>query len=139
MRVHARACRPGTLLPLPVAHGEGRFTSREPGRDGARWRARARCRCATRTPTARWRRRFPDNPNGAEAAAAAVCNARGNVLAMMPHPERAQDLGALSRATGRRVGASAATAALDGAARSRARRGPGLALFEGLRRHLEEA
>ena len=31
---------------------------------------------------------FPDAPNGAEAAAAALCNAAGNVLAMMPHPER---------------------------------------------------
>ena len=41
---------------------------------------------------------FPANPNGAEEAAAAVCNARGNVLAIMPHPERAQDIGAVSRA-----------------------------------------
>jgi hypothetical protein len=33
---------------------------------------------------------------GAEQAAAAVCDARGTVLAVMPHPERAADLGALS-------------------------------------------
>ena len=32
---------------------------------------------------------FPEAPNGAEQAAAAICNAQGNVLAMMPHPELA--------------------------------------------------
>ena len=82
--------------------------------------------------------RFPDNPNGAEAAVAAVCNGRGNVLAMMPHPERAQDP---RRAPARDRGS------LGGAPRARGERGrttlgepgPGLTLFEGLRRHLEEA
>jgi phosphoribosylformylglycinamidine (FGAM) synthase-like amidotransferase family enzyme len=37
-------------------------------------------------------RGWPDNPNGSEANAAGVTNARGNVLALMPHPERAQSL-----------------------------------------------
>ena len=37
-----------------------------------------------------------------EAAAAAVCNARGNVLAIMPHPERAQRSRPVSRAVVRR-------------------------------------
>ena len=32
---------------------------------------------------------FPTNPNGSRHNLAAVCNARGNVMAMMPHPERA--------------------------------------------------
>jgi len=31
---------------------------------------------------------FPINPNGSAANLAAVCNAAGNVMAMMPHPER---------------------------------------------------
>lgn len=35
--------------------------------------------------------RYVDNPNGAMADAAAVCNAAGNVVGMMPHPERASD------------------------------------------------
>ena len=29
------------------------------------------------------------NPNGSTAAIAGVCNAAGNVLGLMPHPERA--------------------------------------------------
>ncbi len=138
---------PGTLLPLPVAHGEGRFTARDPGRVAA-------LVAAGQTPlryaaadggiaTA-----FPDNPNGSEEAVAAVCNPEGNVLALMPHPERAQDLGALSRAVGgawaaRREArldeaAPVATAIADvGPARGAGDEpGPGLALFEGLSRHL---
>ena len=151
--VFTRALEPGTVLPLPVAHGEGRFVARDPGRIPALARAgQAPLRyCAAGGGPAR---AFPENPNGAESALAAVCNAAGNVLAMMPHPERAQDLGALSRAIGgqwraRRESASppwrvaaggvvsAATAVAGVECDSNA--GPGLALFSGLARHLEEA
>ncbi|HEY2954628.1 MAG TPA: phosphoribosylformylglycinamidine synthase I [Candidatus Eisenbacteria bacterium] len=131
--VFTRALAPGTVLPLPVAHGEGRFTAREPGRVRALVRAgQAPLRYATARGTVA--REFPANPNGSEAAVAAVCNAGGNVLALMPHPERAQDLGALSRAVAGEWGASRARAA-GGAADH----GPGLALFAGLARHLAEA
>lgn len=34
---------------------------------------------------------FPINPNGAVYNIAGVCNPRGNVLALMPHPERVED------------------------------------------------
>ena len=34
---------------------------------------------------------FPTNPNGSMHNLAAVCNARGNVMAMMPHPERTEN------------------------------------------------
>jgi phosphoribosylformylglycinamidine synthase len=36
-------------------------------------------------------REFPTNPNGSVHNLAAVCNARGNVMAMMPHPERTEN------------------------------------------------
>ncbi|MFI5081966.1 MAG: phosphoribosylformylglycinamidine synthase subunit PurQ, partial [Streptosporangiales bacterium] len=32
-----------------------------------------------------------DNPNGSAAAIAGVCNAEGNVVGLMPHPEHAVD------------------------------------------------
>jgi len=32
---------------------------------------------------------FPTNPNGAIYNIAAICNKKGNVMAIMPHPERA--------------------------------------------------
>ena len=34
---------------------------------------------------------FPTNPNGSMYNLAAVCNAQGNVMAMMPHPERTEN------------------------------------------------
>ena len=33
--------------------------------------------------------KFPTNPNGAMHNIAAICNKKGNVMAIMPHPERA--------------------------------------------------
>lgn len=129
-----RGLEPGTLLPLPIAHAEGRFTSREPGRMEALGRAGQvplRYAHADGTPASD----YPANPNGAEAAAAAVCNPRGNVLALMPHPERAQDAGAIARAI---AGPWAERRERDAAAGAQVE-GPGLMIFEGLRRHLKEA
>src|SRR5581483_9916044 len=31
---------------------------------------------------------YPANPNGSPGAIAGVCNAQGNVMGMMPHPDR---------------------------------------------------
>ena len=35
--------------------------------------------------------KYADNPNGSARDIAGICNAEGNVLGMMPHPERAVD------------------------------------------------
>jgi phosphoribosylformylglycinamidine synthase subunit PurQ / glutaminase len=35
--------------------------------------------------------RYLDNPNGSVDGIAAVCNERGNVMGLMPHPEHAVD------------------------------------------------
>ena len=131
--VFTRGLSPATLLPLPVAHGEGRFTSADPDRMKSLERAgQIPLRYATVEGEAP--RGFPDNPNGAEADAAAVCNAAGNVLALMPHPERAQDLGGVGRRVGGEWGAKRDAALERGEVDAE---GPGLALFHGLRRHLE--
>ncbi|MGI8913582.1 MAG: phosphoribosylformylglycinamidine synthase I [Chloroflexota bacterium] len=78
----------GEIVELPVAHGEGRFITEAPdvleqlvaGQQIPFVYARADGEPATE---------YPDNPNGSVYAAAAVCNAAGNVMALMPHPERA--------------------------------------------------
>jgi len=133
--VFTRRLEPGTSLPLPVAHGEGRFTSREPGRVEA-------LVTAGQVPLryvqhgGRIADSFPANPNGAEAAAAAVCNGQGNVMALMPHPERAQDLGSLPAAVEGTWGRARADSRLKSEHQAP---GPGLLLFEGLKRHLMEA
>jgi phosphoribosylformylglycinamidine synthase len=74
-------------FPMPVGHGEGRFTGdaglfaklAEAGQIPLRY-VRADGGVASE---------FPANPNGSLQAAAALSNAQGNVVAMMPHPERA--------------------------------------------------
>ncbi len=135
--IFTRHLKKGTLLPLQVGHGEGRFVSAVKGRLAALKRS-GQTPLVYATPGGRLARGYPDNPNGSEGAVAAVCNERGNVLAMMPHPDRAQSLAALPPAIAgawhdRREQARAGSAAtlLDA-------RGPGLLLFEGLFRHLEE-
>jgi phosphoribosylformylglycinamidine synthase len=32
--------------------------------------------------------KYPDNPNGSTDAIAGICNCTGNVLGLMPHPEK---------------------------------------------------
>ena len=135
--VFTRRLPPGTLLPMPVAHGEGRFTAASPavleellagGQVPLRY-ADTRGEPATG---------YPENPNGSEVAAAAVCNARGNVLAMMPHPERVAELGAVARTVGGDWGARRDAALAAGGAAPFAP-SPGMSLFVGLRAHLEDA
>jgi phosphoribosylformylglycinamidine synthase I len=135
--VFTRGLEPGTLIPLPVAHGEGRFVSRDSSllsalaRDG-QMPFRYVSAAGEEDPP------FPDNPNGSEHAAAAVSNPQGNVLAIMPHPERAQDLGQVGRAVAG-PWADRRDRALDsGDADAAGRPGPGLLLFDALRRHFEE-
>jgi phosphoribosylformylglycinamidine synthase len=85
------AFAPGERVPLPMAHGEGRFTARDPARL-PELSARGQVPFAYAGAEGPARLAWPANPNGAEADAAGVTNARGNVLALMPHPERAARL-----------------------------------------------
>ncbi|WP_067622633.1 phosphoribosylformylglycinamidine synthase subunit PurQ [Alicyclobacillus acidiphilus] len=70
------AYRPGERIRIPIAHGEGRYYADET----LRQRLAADGRIAFR---------YADNPNGSVDAIAGVLNDRGNVLGLMPHPERA--------------------------------------------------
>ncbi|HTE57801.1 MAG TPA: phosphoribosylformylglycinamidine synthase I [Verrucomicrobiae bacterium] len=94
LRVEASACAfanpitmGGDYVELPSAHGEGQFLQPTPdeykkladqgqivfrycGEDGE--------------PTAG----FPDNPNGSPGGITGICDPSGNILGMMPHPER---------------------------------------------------
>jgi phosphoribosylformylglycinamidine synthase subunit PurQ / glutaminase len=74
------------LLAMPMAHGEGRFKSRDAG---IAERFGEYVALTYRTPLGRPAEEFPWNPNGSLCAAAGITNRAGNVLAIMPHPERA--------------------------------------------------
>jgi phosphoribosylformylglycinamidine synthase subunit PurQ / glutaminase len=74
------------VFPLPVAHGEGKFV---PASDTV-YRALAKNgQIVLRYADARGHRAgYPWNPNGSYDGVAGICNASGNVMGLMPHPER---------------------------------------------------
>jgi phosphoribosylformylglycinamidine synthase len=61
---------------LPINHFEGNYTCDE-------------ATLAQLEDQQRVVLRYADNPNGSVAAIAGVTNERGNVVGLMPHPERA--------------------------------------------------
>jgi phosphoribosylformylglycinamidine synthase I len=72
-----RGLDPQTELLMVAAHAEGRFTGEPAYFDGLEERGRIVFRYRGRAH------------NGSMHAAAGICNDDGNVLALMPHPERA--------------------------------------------------
>jgi phosphoribosylformylglycinamidine synthase I len=70
------------ILPIPINHGEGRFVFSAPIPDSA-------SRFVYCDENGKVSPDFPINPNGAQGNVAGITNAKGNVMAMMPHPERA--------------------------------------------------
>ncbi|MCO5296292.1 MAG: phosphoribosylformylglycinamidine synthase subunit PurQ [Fimbriimonadaceae bacterium] len=73
------------VLGIPVAHGEGRYVCDE----ATLKRLQDEDRIAFRYVGPRGESGREHNPNGSVDAIAGVLNARGNVLGLMPHPERA--------------------------------------------------
>jgi phosphoribosylformylglycinamidine synthase subunit PurQ / glutaminase len=74
-------------LRLPVAHGEGRFVA---AAETLRM-LESEGRVVLRYVAATERSPFQPNPNGSANHIAGICNAEGNVVGIMPHPERAAD------------------------------------------------
>ena len=78
----------GEVIPVPMAHAEGRFTTADPRvLQSVEERGLAAFRYVRYDGALA--EGYPANPNGALADLAGVCNPAGNVLALMPHPERA--------------------------------------------------
>ncbi|MBU0628560.1 MAG: phosphoribosylformylglycinamidine synthase I [Nanoarchaeota archaeon] len=78
----------GEVMNVPIAHGEGRFATKDEtlvryllANDQLLFRY-----C---DETGNIADKFPANPNGSLINIAGIVNKKGNVLAMMPHPERA--------------------------------------------------
>jgi len=79
------ACEPGQVLRVPISHGEGRYHADEATVDDLESSGRV----AFRYCTAAGEIAPEANPNGSARSIAGIVNERGNVLGMMPHPERA--------------------------------------------------
>ena len=82
-----RGVATGSVLKLPIAHGEGRYTAPPEALDALERDGRIVFRYCD-----------PDgaitdgaNPNGSQANIAGIMSAGGNVVGLMPHPERAAE------------------------------------------------
>ena len=75
----------GEVLEIPVSHGEGRFVASEETLDTLEREQRVVFRyvASDGSPAGRF------NPNGSMRDIAGIVNPAGNVIGMMPHPERA--------------------------------------------------
>ena len=77
----------GAHMRVPIAHGEGRYTADAAALDRLEGEGRVVFRYAGGPADAdEWW-----SPNGSMRAIAGIVNEAGNVLGMMPHPERAVD------------------------------------------------
>ncbi len=74
----------GQILQIPIAHGEGCYRASP----DVLQELEARQRILFRYCNPEGEVVAEANPNGSSHAIAGICNARGNVLGMMPHPER---------------------------------------------------
>jgi phosphoribosylformylglycinamidine synthase I len=80
-------CKQGEVLQIPIAHGDGNYFAEEETikrlEDGGQIVFRYCDRFGATTEEA--------NPNGSIGNIAGIINQRGNILGLMPHPERAAD------------------------------------------------
>ncbi|MBP7549766.1 MAG: phosphoribosylformylglycinamidine synthase subunit PurQ [Gemmatimonadaceae bacterium] len=83
--VFTNAARAGSLLTMPIAHGDGRYTADDATLDRLEGEGRVAFRYVDATGAAT----AAANPNGAMRNIAGVTNESGTVVGMMPHPERA--------------------------------------------------
>jgi phosphoribosylformylglycinamidine synthase len=74
----------GTVLRMPIAHGEGRYLIDAEGQERLTQERQIVFRYCTPEGTLS----ADANPNGSTAHIAGICNRAGNVVGLMPHPER---------------------------------------------------
>jgi len=79
--------RPGEVITLPIAHGEGSYYADADTLKALEDNRQVLFRYCSADGTSD----SANNPNGSLENIAGICNLQGNVLGMMPHPERAAD------------------------------------------------
>ncbi|MEW6321584.1 MAG: phosphoribosylformylglycinamidine synthase subunit PurQ [Acidobacteriota bacterium] len=109
-----RACAPGQVLHLPIAHGEGNYVA-EPDVVA---QLEAERRVVFRYTDEEGRVTDTSNLNGSVNAIAGIASERRNVVGLMPHPERACEP-ALGSGDGRVVLQSVVQAFAEGLFRAR--------------------
>lgn len=82
-----RGMNEGKVLRMPIAHNEGRYFASE----GDLKRLVSDGRVVFRYSDENGRATLPSNPTGTMLNIAGISNREGNVVGLMPHPERAAD------------------------------------------------
>lgn len=80
--------KPDEVISVPIAHAEGRFTTIDK-KLLSKLESNGQIAFRYCNSEGNIEGKFPTNPNGAMGNIAALSNKKGNVLAIMPHPERA--------------------------------------------------
>jgi len=73
------------ILHMPIAHGEGRYVDEEAKLDELEKNGQVIFKYANE----KGEETEEANPNGSKRNIAGICNSEGNVMGLMPHPERA--------------------------------------------------
>lgn len=102
------AYQAGEIITIPIGHADGRYVAAESVLDELETNRQVVLRYV---PT--FGADAPPNPNGSLRDIAAVCSPEGNVVGMMPHPERLADV-VLGSDAGLRVFVSLLAAAVSG-------------------------
>ena len=84
-----RHLKPNEWINIPLAHGEGRFIIPDELLEKMITNDQTVFRYCDKS--GKIANEFPTNPNGSMHNLAAVCNPAGNVMAIMPHPERTEN------------------------------------------------
>ncbi|MBI3793535.1 MAG: phosphoribosylformylglycinamidine synthase subunit PurQ [Nitrospinae bacterium] len=84
---HTRAVKAGTTLKMPIAHGDGNYFADAATLDRLEKNGQVVVRYCDENgePTPE------SNPNGSLNNIAGICNEKGNVFGLMPHPDRCSE------------------------------------------------
>ncbi|MDI6704350.1 MAG: phosphoribosylformylglycinamidine synthase I [bacterium] len=130
-----RFFRKDEIFPIPIAHAEGRFVTKEEGllEDLIKNNQIVLRYCDINGEIIE---DFPINPNGSIYNIAGLCNPSGNVFALMPHPERAAVVRQIPDDLGGRFG-KVRYRAWGNVAKMK-KGASGLKIFESMRRYIED-
>lgn len=84
---YTNLCRRGQILKIPIAHIEGNYYADGKILQELRKNEQIIFRYCSKNGAIS----EESNPNGSKEAIAGICNKDGNILGMMPHPERASE------------------------------------------------
>ncbi len=84
---HTCLCQQGQVLSIPIAHIEGNYYAN----DNTMKSLEENNQIVFRYCDERGELSENSNPNGSKGSIAGICNREGNILGIMPHPERASE------------------------------------------------